>query len=239
MRQLFQKQLFRHGILVSAGPVDATHLLSIKFLLANRFGVRIVEGSELLTDGMVPFVASELGQQVPAPFYSGFPRSVRRLTPNQLLFDQMFYYAKTYGLGMFDEEGHSVIEEYIEREAFKESCEPKNFVALSEEDAIKKLSEYIESLVVGTRPLSDDQYEFVREYIRTYGYKIKQCASKNLAIRLMLDFMDQYYGKFLYLSDVIKVVTELNYRIHGSDNIKKLNLRNQERKFITSVINLL
>jgi len=44
-----------------------------------------------------------------------------------------------------------------------------------------------------------------------------------------------YYSKFIQLSDVIKVVDELAYTDYR-DSVKKLNLKNQDRKFIANLI---
>ena len=41
----------------------------------------------------------------------------------------------------------------------------------------------------------------------------------------------------MVLSDVIRLVDEINYREYANTNLKKLNLKNQTRKFITQVIN--
>lgn len=38
------------------------------------------------------------------------------------------------------------------------------------------------------------------------------------------------------LSDVMKVVDELNYRNYNNSNPKKLNLKNQDRKFLTEIL---
>lgn len=38
------------------------------------------------------------------------------------------------------------------------------------------------------------------------------------------------------LSDVMKIVDELNYRYYHNDNPKKLNLKNQDRKFLTALL---
>ena len=63
------------------------------------------------------------------------------------------------------------------------------------------------------------------------------CASKNTAIRLLLELRDVSYARFLVMSDVPKLVDEMNVRYYDNNNIKKLNLKNQDRKLITAVIN--
>lgn len=239
MKDIFKNQLFNHGILVCEEKPTLDEAFAARYMLSKAYGVRVTSGKSLVSEDMVPYVADMLGENVPEPFYRGFPDSVRSLAPNQLLFDQLIHYLRTYGLGDFSEVGHSKMEDYIERQAFNEKIEAKNFSVLTESDAVIRLAEYVESFTAGTRPLSDDQYAFVSEYIKTYGYVVKSCASKNLAIRMLIDFRDVEYAKFISMSDVIKLVDELNYQVYGRKDVRKLNLKNQDRKFITSVINTL
>ena len=94
----------------------------------------------------------------------------------------------------------------------------------------------MEDLLAGTRPVNNDQYAFICEYIREYDYQVKNCASKNMAIRFLLEFRDRRYTDFLSMFDVIKLAVEMNYRLYDDENIQKLNLRNQDRKLLTDVI---
>ena len=237
MKDIYRDQLFNHGILVCEKKVTPDVAFAARFLLSGTYGVRITSGKRLVTEEMVPYVAGRLGEAVPEPFYQGFPESVRKLAPDQLLFDQALHYFRTYGLGDFSGQGHSLLEEDVERQAFHEKCEPKDFIVLTEKEAVIRLSEYVEALTAGTRPLSDDQYSFVCSYIRDYEYTVRNCASKNLAIRLLHDFREVQYADFLSMSDVMKLVDEINYRDYKNDDVRKLNLKNQDRKFLTMVIN--
>ena len=118
---------------------------------------RIVKGDKLVRDYMIRIAANQLGEDVPEPFYRGFPQSVRQLTSDQLLFDQMIHYITTYGLGNFSEAGHSLFEEQFERTAFKEDADIKEFTIVTKEEAEAILSESVNNLLAGTRPLSDEQ----------------------------------------------------------------------------------
>ena len=51
-----------------------------------------------------------------------------------------------------------------------------------------------------------------------------------------MDTRDLRFTEFLSMSDVIKLVDEMNYSLYGNENIKKLNLKNQDRKFIAAVM---
>ena len=72
---------------------------------------------------MVKELSKRFGENVPKPFYRGFPQSVRNLSTEELLFDQLAHYFNTYGLGNFEEPGHSMLEKDFERAAFQEETE--------------------------------------------------------------------------------------------------------------------
>jgi hypothetical protein len=230
--------LFSKGIFVSEtdNEIVSEEAFSACFALARKFDIRITEGRQYANKGLVRFAAEMLGEYVPLPFYRGFPQSVRELTSDQLLFDQLIHYIITYGFGDFSEPRYSVFEKQFQRLAFNEETEPKNFVILTEEKAIEKLSQYVADMLKGTRPLSDFHYDVVKSCIRECGYEVQSCACKDTAIRLLFDLWDVRYAKFLSLSDVIKLTDRVNYELYQNENIKKLNLRNRDRKFIAKVI---
>ena len=235
--QKFQKYLFTKGVLVSEEVSE--NAFAARFALANKFNISITSGQQYAHEDMIPFVADMLGEFVPPPFYRNFPNSVRELTSDQLLFDQLYHYSITYGLGNFSEAGYSLFEEEFERLAFKENVEIKKFVILSESEAFEQLTEYVEDMLKGTRPLSDIQYDIVKTYIDEYKYDIQNCACKDTAIQLLLDTREAKYARFLALSDVIKLVDIMNYKHYNNKNIKKLNFCNQDRKFVTKIINVI
>ena len=133
MKSLYKNYLFQKHLLVSENDSENKEMeadqsqFEILFSLANLFNIRIAEGGKLVKKEMIKYVAKCLGEDVPAPFYQGFPDSVRRLGRDELLFDQLLHYAVTYGLGDFSEPGHSVFEEQFERAAFNEKAEIKEF----------------------------------------------------------------------------------------------------------------
>ena len=238
MKRLYKDYLFQKHILVSETGED-DNAFEVVFSLANLFGIRIVSGEKLAETDMISYVSEQLGENVPEPFYKGFPESVRALTEEQLIFDQMLHYFRTYGMGDFSEAGHSIFEEQFERTAFKENIKVKEFTILPASDADKKLEEIVSNLLAGTRPLSEQQYNLICHYIVDYNYLPSKIASKNTAVRLLLDLRNVNIAQHLKLSDVIKIVDELNYRSYGNTNVKKLNLKNRDRIFISSIIDLL
>ena len=238
MKNIFKIMLFNHGVLVSETEESLDKSFAARYILASSYGIRITKNKNLVTSDMVPFVADEIGENVPESFYRGFPDSVKKLSPDELIFDQILQYFRTYDMGDFETTGHSIFEtaEDFERSVFCEKTDTKEFIVLPEAEAELKLSGIIEDLLSGTRPINDDMYLMIGEYIITYNYRVQNCRSKNLAVKFLIRFRDTYYTRFLQLSDVVKFVDELNYFEYGNRNAKKLNLKNKDRKFITEVI---
>lgn len=239
MREIYKEQLFEKQYLVSEGETNPENVLEVLFSFASLFHIRIVSGANFAQKEMIPFISKQLGANVPKAFYRGFPETVKTLSSDALLFDQMFHYAKTYGLGLFEEAGSSLLEPFFERTAFKEKAKVREYRILTEEEARGMLADIVSNLLLSSRPLNDKQYALILEYLKDFDCNITACASKNTAILLMADSRSMKFLPFLAMSDVIKLVDEINYRSYGSENIKKLNLRNQDRKFITAVIDQL
>jgi len=237
LNQKFHKFLFSKGVLVNSEVSD--NAFYARFTLANKFNISITGGQQYAHEKMISFVADMLGEHVPDPFYRNFPNSVRELSSDLLLFDQLVHYSITYGLGNFSEAGHSLFEEEFERIAFKEKTDIKKFIILTETEALEQLQNYVVDLLKGTRPLSDIQYDLVKTFVEEHNYEIQICACKDTAIQLLIDTKDAKYARFIALSDVIKLVDILNYNVYNNKNIKKLNLNNQDRKFITKIINVI
>ncbi len=239
MNKIFIAYLFNHHCFVNQPGSETENTVETRISLAEMFNIRIISGAELLQPVMISQASEFLGIDVPEPFYLGFPESVRKLSKAALLFDQLLHYYTTYGLGYFDKAGHSIFEEDIERKVFNEEMPVRDFTVITEAEAVEKLKGYTADLLSGTRQLSDDQYALVLEFIREYHYTPANCASKNTAIRLLIDSRDPDYARFLMLSDVPKLTDELSYRTTGNKCPKKLNLKNQERKLLTAVIDRL
>ena len=238
MKSIYTDYLFDKYIFVSNGETGTDQFETL-FALANLFNIRIIEGEKLVSGDMIKYAASRLGQNVPEPFYREFPQSVRELSPDKLLFDQLVHYTITYGFGNFSEAGHSLFEENFERTAFKENADIREFRIITEEEAVYALAEIVNDLLAGTRPLSEGQYNLVKEYITDHGFMPESIASKNTAVKLLMDTRKPEFADFIMMSDVIKLVDEINYNLYQNENIKKLNLKNQDRKFITNVMNRL
>ncbi len=239
MEKIFKDFLFEKHIFVSEGQEKEENRFPALFSLANLFNIRITEGGELVNEQLIKDAEEHIHVKVPEPFYRNFPDSVRELSGDQLLFDRLVHYTVTYGFGSFSEAGHSLFEGAMERVAFKEKTPIKDFVILNEEKAKEKLKQAVDDLLAGSRPLAIDKYLVVREYLKLFSYSPEKIASKNTVIKLMNDLRDIRFTRFLVLSDVCKLVDELNYNEYKNENPKKLNLRNRDRKYISSVIDIL
>lgn len=238
MKESLKQFLFSKHILVNDKIEKCENNFESLFSLANILNIKITKGQELANLEIFKFASEQIGKDVPKPFYVGFPDSVRNLSPDQLLFDQLVHYTITYGFGNFSEAGHSLFEEQFEKIAFKEKTPIKEFVILNEQEAVLELENAMNNLLLSTRPLSEVQYNLVKECIVEYDFKIEKCACKNTTIKLLLDLNDLNLAKLLYLSEVITLVDYINFYNYGNVKIKKLNLKNQDRKLISKVIDI-
>ena len=236
MKEIYKDYLFEKHILVSEGMTEEKYVFETLFAMAHFFGVKITKGKELVRCGMVKELSKRLGENVPEPFYRGFPQSVRNLSAEELLFDQLIHYFNTYGLGNFDEPGHSVFEKDFERAAFQEDTEAQEFMIQTEEEAEDTIRTMVNDLLSGSRPLNERQYKLALTFIRDYIENIPDIASKNTRMRLLIDTKNLSLADSLNLSDIMKLVDELNYRKYHNNNLKKLNLKNQDRKFLTALL---
>ena len=248
LKELYRKYLFAHNYLVGEKTEDYKDAMYYNYALASMFGIKVTAGVFNVNKQCIEDASDFIGQNVPEAFYRGFPQSVLKLTPVELLVDQLLSYLDTYGLDNWDKAQHSRFEENLERVAFHERTEIKKFECITEETAVSLLAGYVDDLLQATRPLNIDMYRFVTSYITDYNYKVKNIRSKNTAIRLLIDTRDTQYAKFIGLSDILKVAETIQYNIDVEEykktwrmnkhSLKNLNLKNQDRKFIAQLINL-
>ena len=236
MHEIYKDYLYEKHILVSNGNLEDKNAFEVLFALAHFFGVKIIKGGQLANYEMIGDLSKRFGENVPKPFYKGFPGSVRELTTEELLFDQLLHYSVTYGLGDFEEPGHSVFEKDFERIAFREATEVKEFVVQTEEEAEETVQTIVNDLLAGSRPLSERQYALALAYILDHDEVVPDIVSKNTLVRLLIDTKRLSLADKMNLSDVMKVVDELNYRNYNNSNPKKLNFKNQDRKFLTEIL---
>ena len=239
MKELYKIHLFDKHVLVNDYNPAPEHCFEACFMFASMLDVKIINGKNLATPELVMFTGSRLGLNVPKPFYVGFPQSVKGLTKEELLFDQLVSYYLTYGLDNFSEPRHSIMEKDFTRLAFKEKAVIKEFDIVDEKKATELLIEMVKNLLDSTRPLSNYQYQLVCSAISDYDIEVTKCPCKDTAIRLMLDLGKVELSKFLHLSDFIKTVELANYYLNSSIKTKKLNLKNKQRVLLSKILDAL
>jgi hypothetical protein len=239
MKQIYKELLFEKNYLVADVEPSRDDSFEVIFAFAALFNIRIVAGEKLAQLDMIAFAADQLGVKLPDSFFRGFPASVKTLSSDEMLFDQLYHYTKTYGLNLFEETGHALLESFLDKTAFREKKQIREFTIISEKDAKAKIAEVYGDLLLSSKTLGDKQYNLVLEYLRDYDCEITTCGSKSTAIRLLSDSRNLKLTQFITMQDVIKLVEEINYRGYGNDDIKKLNLRTPDKKFICDVIDKL
>lgn len=261
MLPVFEDYLFAQGCFVadeSAADGDQAEVVVGSLIaLWNYARIRITANPELANERMVSVAQRNLGFEVPLPFYRDFPDSVLRLSPAARLADQLIHYFRTYCSGDFSRAGHSVFEVRYERLVFAEDVEPKEFAVITASEANVLLKSAVEGFLSSTRPLNATNQELVEAYITCNPeFPVEHCACKDTAIRLLLNTGDLSLVRFIKLSDVIRLVEwlhEMRYtelKLVYSEyykglsileyapvsQMKKLNLRNRDRKLITAAI---
>lgn len=245
-----REYLFNHNTLVSV-PTESNDSVDdivessyTNFYIAKRFGVVIDKGRDLANREMIGYLTRMYeGNIVNTYFYRSFPMSVRLSSKEQLLMDQILNYVKTYGLGMFTGDTHSFFEETIERTAMSDTDRViKHFDIISLDEVDDVVRQYASDLTSSTRAINDTQYSFLMTAIHHFNFKALNCASKNLAIRILVDTRNLDYGRFLSLTDVLKVVeymqTSDNKDVWGK-GMKDLHITSAGRRFLTELIDMM
>lgn len=215
------------------------HALEAIVALVHFARIRITANPELASIEMLDVAKRNLGFDVPLPFYRGYPDSVRELGPFERLVDQLLHYFRTYGLGDFTEAGRSLLEEYGERDAFDEDVEPKEFAIITSDEAEAALARMAEGFLASTRPLNDADYNLLKTYLREYpSFTAEVIAGKDTVARLIIDMRNPQLGSFMKLSDVIRLVEWLLEIYYGGASIRKLNLKNRDRKLLSAILDL-
>ena len=261
MKDIYISYLFQHHIMVSTKDCrdDASRAeriggrnamaLCVLTTLGQKFGIRLIPCKAIredfpsyINENLIQVAADNIGEYVPGPFYRGFPESVKRLTQDQILFDKLYHYAQTYGAGFWDQAGHSVFEEDIERAAFKENTEPKDYILMDEASAEAELKNLLTELVCMPRPLNLSMEILLRTALEDFQYKflpndIQLIRCKKTLIQMLYWTKDvEKFGKGLHMPDVIKLLDYIQYTEYGSENLKALNLKNQDRKLLIRLI---
>ncbi|WP_455190555.1 metallophosphoesterase [Eubacterium ramulus] len=139
---------------------------------------------------------------------------------------------------------HDDVSDYRYQQLFTEICDYKEiYDSIGKENVIQTEAEakdtvytIVKQLLSGSRPLSERQYALVHAFVCDDVCDLPDIASKNTLIRLLINTKKLTLADRLNLSDVMILVDELNYCNYNNSNPKKLNLKNQDRKFLTAVL---
>ena len=243
MKEIYTNYLFNKGYLI--GNHEEENSFETILALAIKFGISVKKGHNLANIDVLKVCAQCLGEYIPESFYRGFPQSVKKLNKMELLFDKLLHYCQTYGLGNFDEAGHSIFEEEIKRTVLKERTDIKYFEIITEAEAERELFEIFDNLLASTRPLSVDNIALIcsaiEDYVSKGKYIIKNIASKETAIIILISTKNLYYAKFIGLKDVLKVAEKIGESFYKKNNKRKtlyFNIPDQEDKaFINKLVN--
>lgn len=227
--------LFQKHILVATRKGE--NQVETLYALLNQLNVKVTSGFKYACPDMIEQCANMLGKYIPKPFYQGFPQTVRSLTPEQRLFDQIVHYTRSYGFGDFEHVGHSLFEDAIERSAFSEEELPHEFVIQNEVEASKSFLAFCDAFAAGSRPLNPESLQLLCDASSEYNWVPEEINSKHTACTLLWHTKNMEFASFLSVTDVIKLVDYINWTVYGSGKLNKLNLPNQTRKFITKVLN--
>ena len=244
MNTLYRDYLFAKNKLVSLHDGNEKNPVKFEalFAIANRYNIRITKGQELADLEVLRYLGSQIPFKVTEAFYRGFPETVKSLTPEILLFDQLLHYIDTYGFNNFEgDAAHSLFEENFTRIAFKESTTIKDFEILSEEEATTLIISYVEDLLCSSRPLSSGALKLVETVLSDASLEsrvnIKEIVSRDTATQLIINLNKPELAKFINLSDVLHLVEVILYNKYDDKmTLKKLNLKNKDRKLITKIL---
>lgn len=235
MHDILKKYLFDKCILVN-DTNDNKDYKAVLLALANKLGIQIVEGEKKLNIDIFKYASKMMGENIPLPFYEGFPESVLKLTVDELQLDQLIHYIITYGQGDFSTPGHSLLEENIKRNAFSEFYQIKKFRVLSLDEAIEYLYSVMDDMASNSRPLTQAQYDVFLLMYEEYGYLPKNFKSKDILARLYLDTNKDIFIAYFELNDVLRILGYIQNDYYRKSELLPLNLKNCHRKIITNLI---
>lgn len=235
MHDILKKYLFDKCILVN-DTNDNKDYKAVLLALANKLGIQIVEGEKKLNIDIFKYASKMMGENIPLPFYEGFPESVLKLTVDELQLDQLIHYIITYGQGDFSTPGHSLLEENIKRNAFSEFYQIKKFRVLSLDEAIEYLYSVMDDMASNSRPLTQAQYDVFLLMYEEYGYLPKNFKSKDILARLYLDTNKDIFISYFELNDVLRILGYIQNDYYRKSELLPLNLKNCHRKIITNLI---
>ena len=239
MKDIYREFLFSKGYFVaeSEATPDAE---AVTLTLAKKFNIVLYKGEKRAALSFVRLAAHMLGENVPEPFYQGFPKSLAFLSREAYFLDQALHYIRTYGFGDFSEAGRSVFEEPVLRQVFSEKAPLRYFAVLSQEEAKEKILEAAKDLLRSTRPLPRHQYLLLLEAIRDYRLRATAIPCKETAVSLLVDTGKiTPYAKGLWGSDLVKVTEAILRRRYPDSSLRQLSLKTRDKKLLSRLLDYL
>ena len=112
----------------------------------------------------------------------------------------------------------------------------RNFEIITEQEAMDMISESCRVLMSYSEHITNKRYELLKEWLKSSGKRPEDIRHKATAAKLAADTRDMYYAKFLTTKHVLTVVRRINETDYKNNNIRNLNLKNTDRKFIEKLI---
>ena len=112
----------------------------------------------------------------------------------------------------------------------------RNFEIITEQQARDMITESCTVLLTYSEHITKNRYELVKEWLRTSGKRPETINHKATAAKLLADTRDMYYTRFLGTKHVLSVVRRINETDYKNNNLRQLNLKNTDRKFVEKVI---
>lgn len=252
--EVIEDALFRHGYLVAGDVEDKNEAYSVLIALKGLFGIETSGPVAYLTPDAIRIAERNLGGQVPEPFYTGFPQSVRNLAPNVYSMDQALHYLMTYDMGILDERSaHSLFETKVMRDALGLAAGVRPMTVVSKDEAHALVANWVSDTLASKRPSSAETIALVYAHIEiTPDFKMPKVASKATLVQLteilknnpkhLAALLDQFM-----LTDILSLAKWLSYiqdcnqpylSLAKQHTLKNLNLKNQNRKLVTRALDV-
>ena len=225
MHKIFHKLFFYNNVLIAGG--EAANSFDSRFILADRFNIRITSGAEYASDSVVAFVFEMMKAEYTEDNVKSGEGEIERLR-------QLGKYSRENATG---DAVSSLIDE-IHESMLDKAREVKDFVIITEDEAKARLRESVEELLCDHTEYTKFKYAVLKEYVTEYGNDIDCYVDKDTAINLIIETRNAAFAKFIKVRDVVDFVYRLNASVNTGWHVQKhLSFTNRDRKLITAVIN--
>lgn len=241
MREIFRQKLIEKNLLVGEETGNSDYI-EANYLLYNKCNVIVEDGYKNVTLDNVKEIEKALGVNTAEPFYRNFPNSVKEMSDLELFADQVLHYIGLADKSVFEQE----MGEKVAVDVKKCIATKKVFNCITEKQAVKELDNIVQAMLSASRPLSNDDFDFIADAINEYDFEVANVKSKTNLVKILnyveknnLTYVYNNLVKTLKMSDMYKVVEcILLERCYRAD-MKRLKLANQEVKLIRKLMNVI